>query len=158
MLTILLALLQSLWVPPIQSEWNSDLKAKISITEPVNSISFEGNTDITINMLNMGGDIKISPFVNYTRGVVFIVKNRSGKNVAPLEPAPISPPVPVDSSKLILIKSGDSYKLDISEPSKHIFPKRGKYTLIAQIRMLNTNLKSNNTVEMYSKPFSVNVI
>lgn len=137
------------WTPVGIAVWDSESPPALSARlEPV-PVSMSGWAEVRVLLRNTGGPVYVSRFFGSTRGIAWEVRDSNGRQRAPFEPMPISPPEPPPlpfsaeqsleemGQGMILVPRGGSITVTASERALWMYPGPGSWDLRAHILIRN---------------------
>jgi len=162
------------YTPPGYAIWDSSNSPKLSVNVVVTEASMSAPAQMQVTLVNRGGPLYVSNFLNTSRGIAWTVQSQGGKFLSSKEPLPISPPQPppppvptraaldVAKKRLILIAPGKPHTFSVRELPQWIYPGAGSWQLRAAVVLKNYNPfgaadPRNRVIRTFSDPVSVTV-
>ena len=139
------------YTPPGYALWESRNSPKLSVNVVVTAASMSASAQMQVTLVNRGGPIYVSNFLNTSRGVAWAVQSGDGKYLSSKEPLPLSPPQPppepvstraaleVAKKRLTEIAPGKPYTVNVRELPQWIYPSAGTWRLRAVVLLKNYN-------------------
>ena len=124
------------WSPPVQADWPDDepLRATARLSAPVAKVSMRDHVPLLVSLSARDQELKVSPFINATRGIAFEVVGQDGRVVAPQVPIAISPPAPpLALDRLKPVGQATPMVVGTGEQAINLFPGPGRYRVRAII-------------------------
>lgn len=139
------------YTPPGYAIWDSRNSPKLSVNVVVTEASMSSPARMQVTLVNRGGPLYVSNFLNTSRGIAWTVQSENGAYLPPKQPLPISPPQPppppvsskaaleVAKERLVQIAPGKPYRVSVRELPQWIYPGAGTWRLRALVVLKNYN-------------------
>lgn len=146
-----------IWNPPAQATWSGSA-TPIKIALKAGKASMGGMTSLTVDLTATSVGLAISPFVQVTRGIVFLVRSSSGQFVEPAERMIGSPPPPpLAPGELTSIGRETPFRVAIHEKTRTIFPGPGIYQVQAIVSLFDPSTTPARYAKALSSPVTIEV-
>lgn len=144
---------------PALAEWDDRAAPSIRVKLSENNKK-TGDADINLDLtvsVNEGA-VRITPFVDVTRGVSLTFSPKSGSSnihryVGPTSP----PPPPVPSSKMVEVKPGKPMVIKLREPAANYGLIDGGYKVVAKLSLFDIRGRHSRYYNVSSQPIDIDV-
>jgi len=139
------------YTPPGYALWDSGSSPQLTVNIAVSAASMSAPAQMQVTLVNHGGPLYVSNFLNTSRGIAWTIQSKDGRYLSSKEPLPISPPQPppepvstkaaleVVKKRLTEIAPGKPYTVNVRELPQWIYPGAGTWQLRAVIVLKNYN-------------------
>ncbi|KQO11101.1 EF-hand domain-containing protein [Sphingomonas sp. Leaf242] len=146
-----------IWNPPAQAVWSGSA-TPIKIALKAGAAPMSGMASLTVDLTATSDGLAISPFVQVTRGIAFLVRSSTGQFVEPAERMIGSPPPPpLASGELTSIGGEAPFSVAIHEMTRTIFPGPGIYQVQAMVSLFDPSATPARYAKAISSPVTVKV-
>ncbi|RMB55841.1 EF hand domain-containing protein [Sphingomonas sp. PP-CE-3A-406] len=145
------------WNPPAQATWSGSA-TPIKIALKAGAAPMSGMATFTVDLTATSDGLAISPFVQVTRGIVFLVRSSTGQFVEPAERMIGSPPPPpLAPGELTSIGGEAPFSVAIHEMTRTIFPGPGIYQVQAMVSLFDPSATPARYAKAISSPVTIKI-